>query len=284
MKIEVMLSDAGVPNANYDSFQILSDATGINKSDYLMKTNFAVPPAHVDIVMNYAKRRAGREPLQQILGYTYFMGHKFVVDKNVLIPRYDTEVLVEKAVEILDEILGMEDHADILDMCTGSGCILLGTLLAYKDKYRKSSVSATGLGIDISDAAISLATRNAKEVGLENLVDFKKSDLFASVEGTYDMILCNPPYINSSECDVLMPEVKDFEPRLALDGGADGMDYYEKIIPVAKPFLKLGGYLIFEIGYDQGERVSELMDKTGFANVQVIKDLAGLDRVVLGHL
>lgn len=284
MKIELMLSDAGVPNANYDSFQILSDATGLTKADYLMQTNFAVPAAHVDCVLNYARRRAGREPLQQILGYTYFMGHKFMVDKNVLIPRYDTEVLVEKAVEALDQLLVMEGNADILDMCTGSGCILLGTLLAYMDKYNKRDIDVRGLGIDISDFAIELARRNAVELELEDFVEFRKSDLFAGVKGTYDMILCNPPYIDSKVCDTLMPEVKDHEPRLALDGGSDGMDYYERIVPASRNYLKIGGYLIFEIGHDQGLRVSTLMDQSGFMDVMVIKDLAGLDRVVWGHL
>lgn len=283
LKIELMLTDSGVPNANYDSFQLFSDATGMSKSEYLMKTNFTVPASHVDIVMQYAERRASREPLQHILGYTYFMGHRFMVDKNVLIPRYDTEILVEYAIEALEDCFVAGEKPAILDMCTGSGCILLGLLLGYMDKYKKDRLEVTGIGADISDFALELAKKNADSFGLSDVTKFIKTNMFDNIEGSFDLILSNPPYINSDVCDTLMPEVKDFEPRLALDGGVDGMDYYSRIIPKAPEHLNIGGYLILEIGHDQGERVSGLMHDNGFFDITVIPDLAGLDRVVMGR-
>lgn len=282
VKIELLLSEAGVPDANYDSFQLFSDATGMSKADYLMQTNFEVPAKHADVVMEYARRRAGREPLQQIIGYTYFMGHKFSVNKNVLIPRYDTEVLVEQAVDVLNDYVA-KGTAKVLDMCTGSGCILLGLLLYYKDKYQKDA-AVVGVGADISEEALALAIKNAESFELTDKVSFVKTNLFGSVDDVFDMILCNPPYINSKVCDTLMPEVRDFEPRLALDGGEDGMDFYDRIVPKSVSHLSEGGYLFLEIGHDQGERVSKLMKENGYQEVAVIKDLAGLDRVVMGHL
>ena len=162
----------------------------------------------------------------------------------------------------------------VLDLCTGSGCILLSIL--------KNLKQGTGVGIDISEQALEVARRNAKRLGLEAATTFVLSDLFEKAQGPYDMIVSNPPYIETEEIAQLMPEVRDHEPRLALDGMSDGLYYYRSIVSQCRDYLKEDGALLFEIGAGQGAAVSELLKEAGFVFVQVIKDLAGLDRVVAG--
>lgn len=199
------------------------------------------------------------------------MGLEFRVNEHVLIPRQDTEVLVELA---LEELKGMES-VRILDMCTGSGCILLSTLY-----YGRQERVMEGTGVDISKEALKVAKQNAKELHID--AKFVESNLFANVLGTYDLILSNPPYIPSAVIETLQPEVREHDPMLALDGKEDGLYFYRKIIEESKGSLNSGGKLIFEIGHDQGAAVSTYMMEQGFHHVRVKKDLAGLDRVVLG--
>lgn len=225
------------------------------------------------------------------------MGLEFAVDGHVLVPRQDTEVLVEEALR------NLHDGMRILDMCTGSGCILI-SLLHYSNDCR-------GVGADISGEALAVARGNAERLlgasacawmrdGTEVLdgcgadfacaedrqgrISFIESDLFHGIEGRFDIIVSNPPYIRSGEIPGLMPEVREHEPVLALDGGEDGLDFYRRILEGCRAHLCGGGMLFLEIGYDQGEAVSGLLEEAGFLEVAVVKDYAGLDRVVWGTL
>ena len=214
------------------------------------------------------KKRAERVPLQYITGEQEFMGLTFYVNSNVLIPRQDTETLVEEALNLAKP--GMR----ILDMCTGSGCIIISIL--------KNKSDVKGMGCDISKQALIVAKENAK---LNNVnVAFEYSDLFENIEGKFDMIVSNPPYIRSAEIPSLMPEVAQFEPLKALDGSEDGLEFYRRIIKESKNYLNADGYIIFEIGNDQGEAVSNMLTYAGYNNVRVIKDLAHNDRVVCAQV
>lgn len=211
-------------------------------------------------------KRAQRIPLQHITGEQEFMGLTFKVNEHTLIPRQDTEILVEEAMRHL------HDGMDILDMCTGSGCILL-SLLKYSNECR-------GTGIDISQDALEVARENAQMLGLK--AEWLQSDLFEKVSGSFDMLVSNPPYIATKEIETLMPEVREHEPMQALDGYEDGLFFYREIIAKASEYLRNGARVFFEIGYDQGEAVSNLLIEHGFQEVKVVKDYAGLDRVVKG--
>ena len=193
------------------------------------------------------------------------MGLPFLVNESVLIPRQDTEVLVETALAM------MKPECRLLDMCTGSGCILLS--------LAKLGTVAEGVGVDISEGALKVAERNRENLGLPQ-VRLVHSNLFESVEGVFDMIVSNPPYIPTEDIEDLMREVRDHEPHLALDGSKDGLLFYRKLAEESGRYLVPGGSLLFEIGYDQGKAVSQLLDQAGFKDIHVKKDLAGLDRVV----
>jgi release factor glutamine methyltransferase len=197
------------------------------------------------------------------------MGLSFYVNENVLIPRQDTEILVEEAGKY------MMPKMEILDLCTGSGCILLSILTLYP--------GLNGTGADLSEKALEVAKRNRANLNLEEKARLVHSDLFAQIEGSFDRILSNPPYIPTKTVDTLMEEVRDHEPRMALDGLEDGLYFYRKIVEQSPAYLKPGGMLFLEIGYDQAAAVTALMEKD-FTGVQVVKDLAGLDRVVYGTL
>lgn len=214
----------------------------------------------------YIGQRKKHIPLQHILGYQEFMGLRFKVNSDVLIPRQDTEVLVEEVMRYL------HDGMRILDMCTGSGCILL-SLLQYSN-------DCMGVGCDISDKALAVAKENARVLNKE--ATFIQSDLFEKIDGKFDIIVSNPPYIPTSVIDTLMPEVKEHEPFGALDGKEDGLFFYKKIVLQSVDYLQPGGMLFFEIGCEQAEAVSECMREAGYRDITVCKDLAGLDRVVYG--
>ena len=194
------------------------------------------------------------------------MGLRFKVTKDVLIPRQDTETLVEEVMR------GLHDGFHILDLCTGSGCILL-SLLHYSNH-------CAGTGSDVSEAALKVAEENARALGQK--AEFVRSDLFENISGEYEVIVCNPPYIPTGEIPGLMEEVREHDPRSALDGGEDGLCFYKKIIAQAGDYLTPGGRLYFEIGCSQAEAVSGLMKAAGYREVNVCRDLSGLDRVVSG--
>ena len=257
---------AGVPDADFDGLILASRFTG--KSVARLMADRDADLISPDLERAVA-RRERREPLQYIVGEWEFMGLPFEVSPACLIPRQDTETLVEEALKLVHP--GMK----IMDMCTGSGCVLISIL--------KNAHGVEGFGYDISKQAINVAKENAK---LNDVAaDFERSDLFDDVmEEQFDMLVSNPPYIRSEEIATLMPEVTDFEPHEALDGKEDGLYFYRKLIAGCPEFVKPGGYVLFEIGYDQGEDVSSMMKDAGFLEVAVVKDLAHHDRVVLGKL
>ena len=260
------LTDAGVPDAALDAWYLLQMVCRIERSYYYVHGEEDITQDAQKEYEIAVQKRAEHIPLQYIIGEQEFMGLRFKVNSNVLIPRQDTETLVEQVLNIVKP--GMK----VLDLCTGSGCVLISVL--------KNAPELTGMGSDISKTALLVAKENAKlhEVDAE----WVRSDLFDNITETFDVIMANPPYIPTGEILSLMPEVRDFEPENALDGGADGLDFYRKIAGQVKDYLNPGGYVYMEIGYDQGEAVSELMRNAGFTEVEVIKDLAQNDRVVKG--
>lgn len=265
------LQAAGIEEAALDARLLLEAVCGTDRNDLLVHGEQPVAPEAEEKYFGWIGKRAGRIPLQQLTGEQDFMGLTFNVNEHVLIPRQDTEILVE---EVLKEL---HDGMRILDMCTGSGCILL-SLLHYSN-------DCEGLGVDLSAEALKVAGRNVLKVLTPEKAEhahFLQSDLFEKVEGKFEIIVSNPPYIASAEVEKLMPEVRDHEPRMALDGTEDGLYFYRCIIEEAGKHLVSSGMLFFEIGYDQGQAVSELMRTEGYCEVQVVQDYAGLDRVVLG--
>lgn len=265
---EKTLQDVGIADARNDAWLLLAMACKIDHTYYYMHMDEEMPQEMEHEFEVLIKKRAERVPLQYITGEQEFMGMTFHVNSNVLIPRQDTETLVEEALKIAAP--GMK----VLDMCTGSGCVLISIL--------NNVHGAEGYGYDISKQAINVAKENAKLNNSSAI--FERSNLFEDVvEEKFDMIVSNPPYIRSEEIPLLMPEVSQFEPHEALDGREDGLYFYRKIIQESSKYLAEGGYLLFEIGYDQGEEVSSMMREAGFADVMVIKDLAKNDRVVRGH-
>lgn len=265
---ERTLSEAEVLDAKNDAWLLMAMACKVDHTFYYMHMDEEMAADWEEEFKTLIKKRSEHIPLQYITGEQEFMGLKFHVNSNVLIPRQDTETLVEEALKHIRP--GMS----VLDMCTGSGCVLISIL--------KKTYGVTGVGTDISKQALNVAKENARINEVSAV--FERSDLFDNVMDTFDVIVSNPPYIRSGEIPALMPEVAEFEPTIALDGKEDGLFFYRKIISKSREYLKPEGMLLFEIGYDQGQQVSEMMRFAGFTEVQVIKDLAGHDRVVFGKL
>lgn len=275
------LESAEIAEAELDARLLLEYVCGTDRNTLLIHGDREVSEKEYKCYVNYIAERKKHVPLQYITGVQEFMGLEFAVNEHVLIPRQDTEILVEEVMRHL------HDGMRILDMCTGSGCILLSLLYYSND--------CTGIGTDISQDALSVARENADKLkALKNglNVDFIRSDLFEQLEkntedrctGPFEIIVANPPYIKSDIIETLMPEVKEYEPRSALDGKEDGLFFYRKIIKQAGNYLTGGGELFFEIGYDQGADVKAMMEEAGYSEVEVVKDFAGLDRVVHGIL
>lgn len=262
---EKILGKAGIADAKTDTWLLMEMACKIDRNFYYMHMMEEMTEEQAKQYQLLIKKRAERVPLQYITGEQEFMGLTFTVNSSVLIPRQDTETLVEEALK------AAKPGMNILDMCTGSGCVLISIL---------KNVDAKGIGYDISKQALNVAKENAKRNHV--VCEFERSDLFENVDGTYDIIVSNPPYIPTEVIHTLMPEVKEFEPMEALDGMEDGLHFYRRIVREAKEHLAKGGYLMLEIGHDQGASVSEMLEYGGYAEVRVIKDLARNDRVVIG--
>ena len=256
----------GVDDADLDAGYLLEFVTGISRTMYYLKMQETISAEHEALYRSCIETRASHIPLQHITGVQEFMGLEFCVNEHVLVPRQDTEVLVESVLEVLKP--GMK----ILDMCTGSGCILISLL--------KHGQVSKGVGADISEEALAVAERNCEKLGVK--ADLLKSDLFENISGRFDVIVSNPPYIRTAVIEELKEEVKFHDPFIALDGKEDGLYFYRKIVEKSPEYLNDGGKLYFEIGHDQGEDVKNLMEQAGFEEVTVKKDLAGLDRVVFG--
>ena len=259
------LQGVGIADPLVDASLLLSFVTG--KPPLMLRADSfsTLPEEHLSAFHTLLERRLSHEPLQYILGSVEFMDLTLCVSPDALIPRYDTEILCEEA---LRRITG---DMRVLDLCTGTGAIAL--------TIKKHAPACTVLAGDISEKALALAQKNAQKNALT--VDFRLGDLLAPFGNeTFDMIVSNPPYISDADMLTLSPEVLR-EPHLALEGGADGLIFYRRIVADAPHYLVPGGWLLFEIGCDQGADVSALMEKD-FEEIQVVKDLAGLDRVVLG--
>lgn len=266
---ESILRKADIVDAKTDSWLLLAMACKIDHTYYYMHIDEEMTEEQAREFEVLIKKRAERVPLQYITGEQEFMGLTFHVNSNVLIPRQDTETLVEEALKVVRP--GMK----IMDMCTGSGCVLISIL--------KNAHDIEGIGYDISKQAINVAKENAKLNEVPAV--FERSDLFEDVvENDFDVIVSNPPYIPTDVIATLMPEVAEFEPREALDGRGDGLYFYSKILEQCKNYMKPDGYVLLEIGCKQGDSVSTMMRLAGFSEVHVIKDLARNDRVVMGHL
>lgn len=277
------LAQAGVPEAELSAWYLLRacfeqrqchDVRDFSRSEYFLRKEEKMSDERKREYCEWIERRKTREPLEYIIGYTEFMGLSFFVNENVLIPRQDTETLVE-------EIYPLCEGKRVLDMCTGSGCI--GLSIAVFGRPSRIVLS------DVSAEALCVAEKNRRhilkqdEYRLSSEVVFICGDLFDGIEGTYDVIVSNPPYIEADVIPGLMPEVRDFEPVLALNGGGDGLDFYRRIISAVPQYLSPAGMLCMEIGYNQGESVSDLMREHGFEDVRTRKDLAGNDRIVRGR-
>lgn len=274
-----LLMNAGIEEARLDAWLLLEYTADISRAWYYAHPESEVNEEIVSEYLSLCQKRAEHIPLQHLTHQACFMGYDFYVDERVLVPRQDTEVLAEEA---LHQLRNMRNPR-ILDMCTGSGCLLLSLLMELPD--------AIGTGVDISEAALAVAERNRKNLELEKRAVLVQSDTFSgdyfqknsgNISLEYDMLISNPPYIPTEDIGKLMEEVRFHDPVLALDGREDGLYFYRRITEQAGKYLKPGGWLMYEIGCEQGTDVSAIMQGEGFTEVTVKKDLTGLDRVVIG--
>jgi len=262
-----LLKSSGIENVEYDIKAILTDTFGLDLNKFILDMDNEFEPDK-DLEAKYLSRIEKRKmhiPLQYIINKQNFYGLDFYVDESVLIPRYDTENIVDRIVKDCKE----NKYLSVLDLCTGSGCI---AVCLKKNGFEKVYAA------DISDKALAVAKHNAK---LNNAdIIFLQSDLYENFpkEIRVDIIVSNPPYISTDKIAELETQVKDFEPKLALDGGKDGLDFYKKILKLSKDFINKSGRLYLEIGYDQAKEVVDLAKKEGYYNIQIIKDLSGRDR------
>lgn len=259
-------------NARFEAELMVMNVLGISRTQLVLDGRRDVTAEQREKVSEMVKRRKIGEPLQYILGECEFMSLDFYVESGVLIPRSDTETLVETVIEKTDE----DKKLKILDICTGSGCIGISTAHFRPNAYVDL--------IDISDKAIEIAEKNIIRNNVQSRVKVQKMDILNEYpQEKYDIVVSNPPYIETEVIDTLQTEVKNHEPRLALDGGKDGLIFYRRITEIAPEILKKGGMLAFEIGYNQGKAVSALMEKN-FCDVRIIQDFSKNDRVVTGIL
>ncbi len=257
------LAQAGIADPMRDGRALLTHALSIPVEQVTLIMPDCPPEREIERFLGLVARRAAREPMAHILGKRAFFGREFIVTADVLDPRPETEHLVERALDA--------PFRRVLDLGCGSGCILLSLLDERK--------FATGLGVDISPAALEVSARNARKLGLGQRADFRQSDWFETVDGMFDLIVSNPPYIATAEIDDLPREVREYEPHLALFAGTDGLDAYRAILQDAPRRLLPGGRLIVEIGPTQGEAVCALFESAGLVGCDIGKDLAGRDRV-----
>lgn len=264
-----LLKEAGVPEYQLDARLLLECVCGTNYNTLLVHGERELSEEETRRYNDCIAKREKRIPLAYIIGHQEFMGIDFAVNENVLVPNQDTETLVE---EVLREV---SDGMRFMDLCTGSGCIAL-SILHYTNDTK-------AVATDLSPLALAVARENADRTGLSDRIVFEETDLFPkNGPEKFDMIVSNPPYIPTDVIETLAPEVKSGEPYMALDGAADGLKFYRRIVEAAPNWLYSSGWLMMEIGYDQGESVSKLMAEAGFHEIEVVKDLGGNDRVVRG--
>ena len=260
--------EKGVDSPRLDAEVLLSHILKCDRIHLYVNFDRPLVGEELSSFRQMVKARAQRMPVAYILGEKEFMGHSFRVTPDVLIPRPDTEILVEEAIRLLAE----KEAPRIVDIGTGSGAILLSVL--------KGTESSTGVAVDLSPAALAVAKSNGERLGLADRAEFRLGDLYAPVDGLFDAILSNPPYIPVRDMEGLSPEVKQ-EPEMALVGGADGLDFYRRLIDDAPRYLKEGGIVLFEVGIHQAQAVAELGKRRGFSAQRILPDYAGIDRVVV---
>lgn len=263
-----MLAQAGIDEAELDARYILEYITGLNSAQYFINSEDIIEKDKAEEFFRLIERRSKRIPLSYVIGTRDFFGLTFKVDENVLIPEQETELLVE-------EVIKHSEGKSVLDMCTGSGCIAISIALFGKP----SKVAAS----DISEKALEVARENAKSLKAGE-ISFIQGDMFENVTDKFDIIVSNPPYIETGEIDELMPEVRDYIPRLALDGDIDGLKFYRIISKEAVKKLNKNGRIFYEIGYNQSRAVASILLENGFTDVKIMKDYSGLDRIVMAKL
>lgn len=270
------LRQADIPEADSDIRLLAMDVAGCTYSTLILRMAEEVTEKQAQRLHAYVTERMTHKPCQYILGTQEFMGYEFATAEEVLIPRPETELLVEEACRIAENWKDTPDGRKrrVLDLCCGSGCIGISF---SKLRHGRDLVQLA----DISDAAIALTKKNRERLQADCAVI--QTDLFMQIEGKYDMIVSNPPYIRTDEIPKLMAEVRDFEPHLALDGKADGLYFYDKIIREAREYLYEDGYILFEIGQDQLDAVRGLLVENGYVDIEGMKDYAGLDRIVMAR-
>lgn len=272
-----ILEQAGLPDAALDARFLLEEVCGTNLQTLLVFPEKKVTEEEVNQYRAFIQRRKDREPTAMILGEWDFMGLTFRLNKSTLIPEQDTEVLVETALEELKRRGLGEAPLRILDLCTGSGCILLSLLHELRN--------AGGLGTDLSEEALEAARENAVRLVLQERAAFRQGDLWEPVgDERFDLIVSNPPYVPTEVIPTLEPEVRCGEPYAALDGGEDGLVFYRRIMKEAAGHLKPSGIIIVESGFDEASQIAALMQDQKFRGIRTVKDYGGLDRVVLGAL
>lgn len=272
-----ILEQAGLPDAALDARFLLEEVCGTNLQTLLVFPEKKVTEEEVNQYRAFVQRRKDREPTAMILGEWDFMGLTFRLNKSTLIPEQDTEVLVETALEELKRRGSGEAPLRILDLCTGSGCILLSLLHELRN--------AGGLGTDLSEEALEAARENAVRLGLQERAAFRQGDLWEPVgDERFDLIVSNPPYVPTDVIPTLEPEVRCGEPYAALDGGEDGLVFYRRILEEAAGHLKPSGIIIVESGFDEAPQIAALMQDQKLRGIRTVKDYGGLDRVVLGAL
>ena len=262
------LSHSGIESAARDARILTAHALEVPISDLSLKFNDSVSANIIFKLEKLILRRIKREPISKILGRREFWGRIFSINKNVLDPRADTETLIDYVIE--------KPVKTVLELGTGSGVIAVTLACEWKEVH----VTAT----DISEDALLLAQKNAEKFNIENKIQFLKSDWFDNVEGKFDLIISNPPYIGWIEQDKICTEVTKYDPEIALFAGFDGFDAYKKIIPGLAKYLNPDGFVVLEIGASQSNLVKDIMNLSGFFNVDIVKDLSGKDRVIAAKL
>ncbi len=273
---EEYLKKKGVEEARVNAELLLAGILDCKRLDLYLKFDQPLSEKEISKYREFIARRGKFEPLQYILGKVEFFGIPLKVNNSVLIPRPETELLVETILEDVEE----NQSIRVLDIGCGSGNISL----ALADKLNNPEIT----GIDISQSAISLAKENAELLGLSGKVEFKQIDIFENVieklEWKFDIIVSNPPYVKISDYETLQPEIKDFEPKTAVTDFADGFSFYKRISEIANDLLKGKGKVYFEIAEGQSETVGQILEKNKFLNIKIIKDLSGIDRIIFGEL
>jgi len=262
------LKKAEIEESELDAWYILEKITGLGRAEYFIHSEDIIEKDKAEEFFRLIERRSKRIPLSYVIGTRDFFGLTFKVNENVLIPEQETEILVE-------EVIKHSEGKTVLDMCTGSGCIAIS--IALFGKPLKVTAS------DISEKALEVAVENAKNLEVCE-ISFIQGDMFENITEKFDIIVSNPPYIETKVIDELMPEVRDYIPRLALDGDEDGLKFYRIISKEAVKKLNKNGRIFYEIGYNQSRAVASILLENGFTDVKIMKDYSGLDRIVMAKL